>query len=101
VAFKAGHPCYFVGFLPDPMPGQTIGDVARAEAVFLEKVIDLHPEADGKPCVVGNCQAGWAKLPANQYAELCNRHRVPESPLGVEPRQVVRALNPAGEGHAV
>src|SRR3954464_2897809 len=32
VAFKAGHPCYFVGFLPDPMPGQTIGDVARAEA---------------------------------------------------------------------
>jgi hypothetical protein len=60
VAFKAGHPCYFVGFLPDPMPGQTIADVARAEAVFLEKVIALHPEADGKPCVVGNCQAGWA-----------------------------------------
>ena len=51
VAFKAGHPCYFVGFLPDPMPGQTIEDVARAEAVFLEKVIALHPEADGKPCV--------------------------------------------------
>ena len=42
------------------MPGQTIEDVARAEAVFLEKVIALHPEADGKPCVVGNCQAGWA-----------------------------------------
>ena len=60
VAFKAGHPCYFIGFLPDPMPGQTIGDVARAEAVFLEKVIALHPEADGKPCVIGNCQAGWA-----------------------------------------
>jgi pimeloyl-ACP methyl ester carboxylesterase len=60
VALKAGHPCYFVGFLPDPMPGQTIEDVARAEAVFLEKVIALHPQADGKPCVVGNCQAGWA-----------------------------------------
>jgi hypothetical protein len=60
VAFKAGHPCYFVGFLPDPMPGQTIEDIARAEAIFLEKVIALHPEADGKPCVVGNCQAGWA-----------------------------------------
>ena len=60
VALKAGHPCYFVGFLPDPVPGQTIGDIARAEAVFLEKVIALHPEADGKPCVVGNCQAGWA-----------------------------------------
>ena len=38
---KAGHPCYFVGFLPDPMPGQTIEDIARAEAVFLEKVIAL------------------------------------------------------------
>ena len=42
------------------MPGQTIEDIARAEAVFLEKVIALHPEADGKPCVIGNCQAGWA-----------------------------------------
>jgi pimeloyl-ACP methyl ester carboxylesterase len=60
VAFRAGHPCYFVGFLPEPMPGQTIEDVAHAEAVFLRKVIDLHPEADGKPCVIGNCQAGWA-----------------------------------------
>jgi hypothetical protein len=60
VALKAGHPCYFVGFLPDPMPGQTIEDIARAEAVFLEKVIALHPQADGKPCVIGNCQAGWA-----------------------------------------
>jgi hypothetical protein len=62
MALKAGHPCYFVGFLPDPMPGQTIGDIARAEAVFLEKVIALHPQADGKPCVIGNCQAGWAVM---------------------------------------
>jgi Protein of unknown function (DUF3141) len=62
VAFKAGHPCYFIGFLPDPMPGQTIEDVARAEAAFLEKVIALHPHADGKPCVIGNCQAGWAVM---------------------------------------
>jgi pimeloyl-ACP methyl ester carboxylesterase len=60
VALKAGHSCYFIGFLPDPMPGQTIGDIARAEAVFLKKVIKLHPEADDKPCVIGNCQAGWA-----------------------------------------
>jgi hypothetical protein len=62
VALKAGHPCYFIGFLPEPMPGQTIEDVARAEAVFLEKVIALHPDADGKPCVIGNCQAGWAVI---------------------------------------
>ncbi len=62
VAFKAGHPCYFVGFLPDPVPGQTIEDVGRAEAVFLEKVMTLHPDTDGKPCVIGNCQAGWAVM---------------------------------------
>jgi pimeloyl-ACP methyl ester carboxylesterase len=62
VALKAGHPCYFVGFLPDPVPGQTIGDIVRAEAAFLQKVIDLHPTADGKPCVIGNCQAGWAVM---------------------------------------
>ena len=60
MALKAGHPCYFVGFLPEPEPGQTIEDIACAEAVFLEKVIALHPDADGKPCVIGNCQAGWA-----------------------------------------
>jgi hypothetical protein len=62
VAMKAGHPCYFIGFLPEPMPGQTIERIARAEAVFIEKVISRHPQADGKPCVIGNCQAGWAVM---------------------------------------
>jgi pimeloyl-ACP methyl ester carboxylesterase len=62
VALKAGHPCYFVGFLPEPMPRQTIEDIARAEALFLEKVAELHPEAEAKPCVIGNCQAGWAVM---------------------------------------
>src|SRR5215469_16990484 len=27
VALKAGHPCYFIGFLPEPVPGQTIEDI--------------------------------------------------------------------------
>ena len=62
VAMKAGHPCYFIGFLPEPMPGQTIERIARAEAQFIEKVISRHPQADGKPCVIGNCQAGWAVM---------------------------------------
>src|ERR1700744_2677261 len=62
VAMKAGHPCYFIGFLPEPIPGQTIEDIARAEAAFIEKVIAVHPDADGKPCVIGNCQAGWAVM---------------------------------------
>ena len=56
---QAGHPCYFVGFLENPVPGQTIEDVCRAEARFVDKVAELHSEAEGKPCLIGNCQAGW------------------------------------------
>ena len=56
---QAGHPCFFVGFLENPMPGQTIEDVCFAEARFVAKVAELHPEAQGKPCLIGNCQAGW------------------------------------------
>ena len=62
VALRAGHPCYFVGFLPNPVPGQTVEDVMHAEAAFLEKVIALHPHSEGKPAVIGNCQAGWQIL---------------------------------------
>ncbi|HEY4891350.1 MAG TPA: DUF3141 domain-containing protein, partial [Reyranella sp.] len=59
VAMAAGHPCYFVGFLPQPMPEQTIEDVCAAEAAFVAAVAARHPEAEGKPVIVGNCQAGW------------------------------------------
>lgn len=59
VAMQAGHPCYFVGFLPEPMPGQTVEDVCRAEILFVRKVAELHKDADGKPVLIGNCQAGW------------------------------------------
>ena len=59
VALAAGHPCYFVGFLPAPMPGQTVEDVCEAEARFVEAVAARHPTAAGKPCLIGNCQAGW------------------------------------------
>ena len=95
VAMRAGHPCYFVGFTPDPMPGQTIEDIMRAEAVFLEKVIELHPEAEGKPCVIGNCQAGWAVMMlAAVRPELFGPIIVPGSPLsywaGVEGQNPMR-----------
>ncbi|MDD3371857.1 MAG: DUF3141 domain-containing protein, partial [Alphaproteobacteria bacterium] len=55
---KAGHPAYFVGFLPNPLPGQTVEHVCEAEAIFIERVLELHPEAE-RPCLIGNCQAGW------------------------------------------
>ncbi|MDW5416208.1 DUF3141 domain-containing protein [Iodobacter sp. CM08] len=59
VALRAGHPVYFVGFYPDPVPGQRLQDVMQAEALFIEEVAKRHPQAS-KPCVIGNCQAGWA-----------------------------------------
>ena len=59
VVLAAGHPCYFIGFLPDPMSGQTIEDVCEAEARFVAEVVARHPSAEGKPCLIGNCQAGW------------------------------------------
>ena len=82
VALKAGHPCYFIGFLPEPVQGQTIEDIAHAEATFLERVIALHPQADGKPAVIGNCQAGWAiMMLAAMRPELFGPIIVAGSPL--------------------
>jgi hypothetical protein len=62
VALAAGHACYFVGFRPEPEPGQTIEDVCLAEAAFVEAVAARHPEADGKPVIIANCQAGWQTM---------------------------------------
>ncbi len=95
VAMKAGHPCYLIGFLPEPMPGQTLEDVGLAEAAFLEKVIALHPKADGKPCVIGNCQAGWAiMMLASVRPELFGPLIIAGSPLsywdGVHGRNPMR-----------
>ena len=45
------------------MPGQTIVDVMRAEARFLEEVQRAASRgARASPCVIGNCQAGWAMM---------------------------------------
>ncbi|MBV8246858.1 MAG: DUF3141 domain-containing protein [Comamonas sp.] len=81
-ALAAGHPCYFVGFLPDPVPGQTVEDVMRAEAAFLRRVAELHPESEGKPAVIGNCQAGWQILmTASVWPELFGPIIVAGAPL--------------------
>jgi len=95
MAMRAGHPSYFVGFTPEPMPGQTIEDIMHAEAKFLEKVIELHPDAEGKPCVIGNCQAGWAVMMlAATRPELFGPIIIPGSPLsywaGVEGENPMR-----------
>lgn len=82
VALKAGHPVYFVGFLPDPVPGQTIFDITKAEAVVLETMIARHPQAEDKPYVIGSCQAGWAvMILAARRPELLGPIILPGTPL--------------------
>lgn len=61
VALADGHPVYFIAFRPEPSPSQTLADVARAEALFIETVRERHPHA-AEPILVGNCQGGWASL---------------------------------------
>lgn len=62
IALKFGHPCYFVMFYPNPVPGQTIESVVSAEVAFMRKLHELHPDPDNKPFVIGNCQGGWALM---------------------------------------
>ncbi len=71
VALRAGHPCYFIGFLPHPEPGQTVEDVIEAEIQFLRHVIERHPDVSEKPMVVGNCQAGWQMMMAAALEPDC------------------------------
>jgi pimeloyl-ACP methyl ester carboxylesterase len=92
-AMQAGHPCYFIGFSPVPEPGQTIETVIEAWAVFLERVSGLHAGADGKPVVIGNCQAGWALMMlAAKHPELCGPIIVAGSPMSYWAG--VRGVNP-------
>ncbi len=61
VALHDGHPVYFVVFHQHPEPDQTLADVMRAEAAFVNEVARRHPKA-AKPIIVGNCQGGWATM---------------------------------------
>ncbi len=58
-ALARGHSVYFIFFHPEPVPGQTLADVEKAEIRFIEEVRRRHPESP-RPAVIGNCQAGWA-----------------------------------------
>ncbi len=92
-ALRAGHPSYFVGFSPNPEPGQTIDAVIEAWAIFLERVVEMHSKAEGKPVVIGNCQAGWALMMlAAKHPELCGPIIVVGSPVSYWAG--VRGVNP-------
>jgi pimeloyl-ACP methyl ester carboxylesterase len=92
-AMRAGHPCYFVGFSQMPEPGQTIEAVVEAWDIFLERAIELHPNAEGKPVAIGNCQAGWSvMMAAAKRPELCGPLILAGSPLSYWAG--VRGVNP-------
>ncbi|HUM09943.1 MAG TPA: DUF3141 domain-containing protein [Myxococcaceae bacterium] len=96
-ALAAGHPCYFIGFRPEPEPGQTVEDVCLTEAAFLEEVAARHPKADGKPVVIANCQAGWQMMmTAAMRPELTGAILLAGSPLsywaGVRGKNPMRYL---------
>ena len=93
VILAAGHPCYFIGFTPEPESGQTLEQVLRAQAQFLEAVIERHPRSESRPAVIGNCQAGWALMMlAALRPELCGPVIVAGSPLSYW--EGVRGANP-------
>jgi hypothetical protein len=67
VSLRAGHPVYFVAFSPEPVPSQTIADVAWAEARFLETVFARHPQAIRKPAVIGNAAVAALDRGSNSW----------------------------------
>ena len=61
---------------------------------------ELHPDADGKPVVIGNCQAGWAIMMLAAAAPERRRHRrdrrLAAVLLGRASRASIRCATPAG-----
>jgi pimeloyl-ACP methyl ester carboxylesterase len=92
-ALHAGHHCYYIGFAPLPQPGQTIDAIIDAWGAFIQRVVELHGDAEGKPVVIGNCQAGWALMMlAAKRPELCGPTIIVGSPLSYWAG--VRGVNP-------
>lgn len=98
MALRAGHAVYFVIFFPQPLPGQTLGDVQHALRHFVEEVATRH--GGTPPVLYGNCQAGWAvTLLAADCAGLAGAAVLNGSPLsywagesGVNPMRVAGGL---------
>jgi hypothetical protein len=71
-----------VTFFLKPVPWQRLICVMLAEARFLELVRERHPDAPSEPCVIGNCQAGWAIMGlATLRPELPGSILIAASPL--------------------
>ena len=69
----------------------------RSGGRFVEEVAELHPGAEGKPCLIGNCQAGWQIMIMSAiHPELAGPIMLAGSPLsywaGVRGKNPMRYL---------
>lgn len=60
-ALASGHAVYFIGFSAQPEDGQSFLDVVEGQVKFVERIVELHPQAP-RPFAIGNCQAGYQTL---------------------------------------
>lgn len=60
-ALANGHAVYFIGFAAQPEEGQTFLDVVEGQVKFVERIVEMHPDAP-RPFAIGNCQAGYQTL---------------------------------------
>jgi GH15 family glucan-1,4-alpha-glucosidase len=67
--------------LENPVASQTLEDVCCAEARFVTRVTELHPGAAGKPCLIGNYQAGWRIRDLNSFVQAYGSKRLDASLL--------------------
>ena len=101
-AMQSGSSCYFIGFSPTPNPVRPSKPSSRPGPSSSNGSSACTRRADGKPVVIGNCQAGWALMMlAAKHPELlrpAHRGRIADVLLGRRARGQSHALHrrPAG-----
>ena len=105
VALAAGHPCYFIGFLPEPdaRPDDR-GRLPRRGGVRRGGRARAIPRPRASRCVIANCQAGWQiMMMAAIRPDLCGPIMLAGSPLsywaGVRGKNPMRYLGGTARRH--
>ncbi len=96
MALNNGHPVYFVIFYTDPIPGQSVSDVQKAQVHFVEEVVRRHPHAPD-PAVIGNCPGRLGGRTGGRRSAGCHRttdlQRITAVLLGRHRRQKSHAIS--------
>ena len=62
IALQVRPPCYFVTFFPRPAARADDRRCRCGRGAFMRKRPRAPSGGEGKPCVIGNCQGGWALM---------------------------------------